>query len=414
MSESSLLVSRTWDPESQLGSKEQIELSEPTPKDRILKEREVAIALLRFLQLLFELADVGVHPSLEPVRHEETIGEGLSFSVKKYKKGRHVLKVFKQSLASGDTGKFDHDGFEALMKEAYILGSLRHENVMKMTEITWTVIGHEPLQIAPALIIERSPYGDLSKFQTSQKNVTWKMRKMLCYDVAVGLEFLHRSGVVHGDIKGENVLIFDHETRGYLAKLSDFGSAIIVGTSSSGGPDRKVRLPAYTRPWNAPEAKESLLASTIHLTDIWSLGLLIWRILMHGDPFRSFDLPLHPATRVAMIERLLAFKRNGSYLAGFVAAEGGLEFSDLSDVVLLTGIFAVTLDREPQNRSLGTVLELLNAHSGRPASRYVYIYTFVIYLSRERSSSNSRAVGQTLSNQSYYENWTLYLLKYIG
>ena len=55
-------------------------------------------------------------------------------------------------------------------------------------------------------------------------------------------------GVVHGDIKPQNVLVFkDAITRKITVKVADFGySTLTVGESG------KVFLPK-SRPWNAPE-----------------------------------------------------------------------------------------------------------------------------------------------------------------
>ena len=53
--------------------------------------------------------------------------------------------------------------------------------------------------------------------------------------------------IVHGDIKPQNVLIFDNEEGGYVARVAD------VGYSTQWAlPDDLVRMPR-SRPWDAPE-----------------------------------------------------------------------------------------------------------------------------------------------------------------
>jgi serine/threonine protein kinase len=42
-------------------------------------------------------------------------------------------------------------------------------------------------------------------------------------DVALGLVALHDCNILHGDIKCENIIIREHEERGIIAKITDFG-----------------------------------------------------------------------------------------------------------------------------------------------------------------------------------------------
>lgn len=54
--------------------------------------------------------------------------------------------------------------------------------------------------------------------------------QLLVGDVAAGLSALHGCGVVHGDVKLDNVPVFPDTTRstGALAKVADFGGCDIV------------------------------------------------------------------------------------------------------------------------------------------------------------------------------------------
>ena len=52
---------------------------------------------------------------------------------------------------------------------------------------------------------------------------SWFEKTMLCLDVSKGTQGLHDAGIVHGDLKGENILIFIKVTGVATAKISDFG-----------------------------------------------------------------------------------------------------------------------------------------------------------------------------------------------
>ena len=111
---------------------------------------------------------------------------------------------------------------------------------------------------------------------------------------------LHEQGIVHGDLKPENVIMCLHGEKKLVPKWADFGFAIIEAAEVSdvviGG----------TRTWAAPEAFRSLNISHLKLTDIYSLGLVAWSIAIDGkDPF-SLILPtnLQIRERLAEIQRL--------------------------------------------------------------------------------------------------------------
>lgn len=79
----------------------------------------------------------------------------------------------------------------------------------------------------------------------------WDVRHHIALDVAAGMEALHSSGIIHGDIKPANVLISRQENPSvpFLAKLSDFGVCIDMS-------DHKIGARDYfgTSKWVGPEA----------------------------------------------------------------------------------------------------------------------------------------------------------------
>ena len=59
---------------------------------------------------------------------------------------------------------------------------------------------------------------------------TESIEKLQCsFDVAKILQIIHNCGIIHGDIKSENVLIFHHPKRKFIAKLTDFECAVLDG-----------------------------------------------------------------------------------------------------------------------------------------------------------------------------------------
>jgi serine/threonine protein kinase len=90
------------------------------------------------------------------------------------------------------------------------------------------------------------------------------------------LKYLHSYGIVHRDIKLENVMMSDNSEHA-IAKLVDFGLAKIMG------PNEKAAEPFGTLGYVAPEVmkKEPYNFSC----DLWSLGCIIYALLSGSLPF---------------------------------------------------------------------------------------------------------------------------------
>ena len=86
------------------------------------------------------------------------------------------------------------------------------------------------------------------------------------------------TGIVHGDVKPENILIFRNREGKLIAKLADFGCSVL-GTSS----DQLVRL-RKSEPWFALEYHHRDFK--LHMArrmDIYSFGMLCLWILFSND-----------------------------------------------------------------------------------------------------------------------------------
>ncbi|KAL8792124.1 MAG: hypothetical protein Q9195_005299 [Heterodermia aff. obscurata] len=157
----------------------------------------------------------------------------------------------------------------------------KHPNVIRFLGIAWGSNPFSPLHRLPALVVEYAEHGTLSQVLASHDYLEYETKHLICLDVARGLSALHQTGLVHGDVKADNVLVFSSSSRKYLAKISDFGFSIVAATESSevwmGGTD----------PWRAPEVKNGpVRLDSAMKTDVYSFGLLAWLISLNGQtPF---------------------------------------------------------------------------------------------------------------------------------
>ncbi|KAF7326109.1 TKL/TKL-ccin protein kinase [Mycena kentingensis (nom. inval.)] len=124
-----------------------------------------------------------------------------------------------------------------LNREFRIWNTLRHKNVLPLLGLCEDLAG----AAFPALVAPFCKFGHVGNYLEKRP---WANRHELIIGVGAGLQFLHESGVVHGDLKEENVLI----DKNGVPCICDFGLSRILNcagftTTYAGG----------TVPYMAPE-----------------------------------------------------------------------------------------------------------------------------------------------------------------
>lgn len=152
-------------------------------------------------------------------------------------------------------------------------------------------------------------------------------------------------------VKSENVFIFAHPQRGYVAKLGDFSSSSTI-FSGNGEQDPVLDLLGYTPIWVAPEYKGPARFSELVQIDVFAFGLLVWTIVCNG--FRFFmDLDLSNEERLKELNDL---KRSQKLLE--IAISLCMNRCGDVDIEKTARIFVHTL-REPSTRKLSSALDIL-------------------------------------------------------
>ena len=105
------------------------------------------------------------------------------------------------------------------------------------------------------------------------------------------LEYAHARGVVHRDVKPENVLL-DRDGR---VKIADFGLAKLAGTGEAGPADTPTALTRAGQVMGTPHymAPEQLAGSTAvdHRADIYALGVVFYELLTGELPLGRYEPP---------------------------------------------------------------------------------------------------------------------------
>ncbi|KAG6544341.1 hypothetical protein Mapa_014175 [Marchantia paleacea] len=114
-------------------------------------------------------------------------------------------------------------------------------------------------------------------------------------DAARGMDFLHRRGIVHRDLKAANLLIDEHD----VVKVCDFGVARIKPAVSSnhgvGNWAAEMTAETGTYRWMSPEVLEHKPYD--HKADVYSFGIMIWEVLTGEVPYAGLT-PLQAAIGV--------------------------------------------------------------------------------------------------------------------
>ncbi len=177
-----------------------------------------------------------------------------------------VLKFMRSSGLAADHGR------HRFLREAKVAGNLHHPNIVELHDVA----------IAEGIIYYSMEFIDgmtLHAYLTQMAPVrdpaqVWSLMAQLLS--AVG--YAHAHGVLHLDIKPENVMV----TEDGVLKLFDFGLA--RRRDEAFDPATMVGTPAYM----APEQVDPRRID--HRSDIYSLGIVLYRMITGVLPFRHGNL----------------------------------------------------------------------------------------------------------------------------
>ena len=137
------------------------------------------------------------------------------------------------------------------------------------------------------LVLEFLEGGCLSALVGDGKRLVESESLRLLRQMVSGLYHLHTVGVVHRDLKLENLMLDAHRN----ARIVDFGLATIIDS-----PGQLLREICGTAEYQAPELHKRL-AHTGPPLDIWSLGVVFCAMLFGDLPFTGINKQ-HVAKRV--------------------------------------------------------------------------------------------------------------------
>ncbi|GKV19557.1 hypothetical protein SLEP1_g29798 [Rubroshorea leprosula] len=156
-----------------------------------------------------------------------------------------------------------------LEEEVKLLKNLSHPNIVRYLG---TVREDDSFNI----LLEFVPGGSISSLLGKFGSFPESVVRMYAKQLLMGLEYLHKNGIMHRDIKGANILV---DNKGCI-KLADFGASKKVVELATIGGTKSMKGTPY---WMAPE----VILQTGHSfsADIWSVGCTVIEMATGKPPW---------------------------------------------------------------------------------------------------------------------------------
>jgi serine/threonine protein kinase len=180
-----------------------------------------------------------------------------------------ALKVLTQD--AGDSSI----ALQRFLGEARSIGRLNHPNVVSIYDI-------DQWQGRYYIVMELLSGGSVAGLQSSQGALAWEHACDLVAQAARGLAAAHLAGMIHRDVKPENLML----TRDGVVKVVDFGlSKLLDASDDSHAAVTKAGQILGTPQYMSPEQFEAEQVDA--RTDIYSLGATLFRLLTAHFPYHD-------------------------------------------------------------------------------------------------------------------------------
>jgi predicted Ser/Thr protein kinase len=299
------------------------------------------------------------------------IGQGGMGKVYKVKH-THLSRTFALKIISNQVAETD-EARELFYREARFASAMSHPNITSVVDFG------EDEKVGMFMVMEMVDGEALNRILFREKQLSPRKACDIVLQVAEALHYIHKQGVVHCDIKTENILLSEEEHEGKrsktVIKLLDFGlarslTASRASTSLSGTPH-----------YVAPERIRGEPASPA--SDVYGVGILLYELVTGQVPW---DGP---------VQKILAGHLDETARPPSQLVEGGI------DPALETLIYHALAKRPAERHKdmaaflyeLKTVMDMMGfgrRARGGPAKR-------VVIEQRAASSPNAIAVRDELA-----------------
>jgi len=163
---------------------------------------------------------------------------------------------------------------ERFHQERQILARLDHANIARIVD------GGTTKDNLPYFVMDYVDGPSIHNF-CAEHGLSPKARLALFQQVCGAVEYLHRNGLIHGDLKPPNILVGNDGG----VKLLDFGIASMVFDAKQKGPSPS--MPIMTLGYASPEQMRNQPLTPA--SDVYSLGVILYELLTGVQPYPAAD-----------------------------------------------------------------------------------------------------------------------------
>jgi eukaryotic-like serine/threonine-protein kinase len=173
----------------------------------------------------------------------------------------------------------DKDVFTRFRREAEIASGIGNAHIVDVVDFNHDAEG------VPYMVLEYLDGEDLSARLQHRGKLSVEEAVAIAEQVASALDAAHAKGVVHRDLKPQNIFLVRFEERDDFVKVLDFGISKVL---DSGTVMTKTGAIFGTPNYMSPEQVDGLIAQIDGRTDVFALGAILYEMLA-GRP--AFDAP---------------------------------------------------------------------------------------------------------------------------
>ena len=171
------------------------------------------------------------------------------------------------------------DLVQRFLQEAKSASRIGHENVIDITDFGQSAEGYV------FIAMEYLSGQDLGSLLKVTGPMTWTRAQPIVVQIVKALRAAHERGIVHRDMKPENIFIVQRDDGREFVKVLDFGIAKVLGLDEDAPRLTRTGMIFGTPEYMSPEQAQG--QSVDHRVDIYAVGCILYHLLTGDVPFRA-------------------------------------------------------------------------------------------------------------------------------
>lgn len=177
--------------------------------------------------------------------------------------------------------KADAEMMARFEREAMIASRLDHENIVDVIDFNRTAQGE------PYLVMELLKGENLAELLRRQERLPLGQALAILRQTASALGTAHHGGVVHRDLKPDNIFLSRRTSGEVQVKVMDFGISKLIHARTILTQGSRV----FGTPWYMSPEQAQGLDDVDHRADIYALGVIVYQMLSGSLPFPGNNPP---------------------------------------------------------------------------------------------------------------------------